>query len=833
MQHNYRYNSFSAILVIAPPSYLFAVSTVFFRCFIAFRQWLFSCCALLFLLLLAEPLKAQHGIQGAVTDKAGRPVSFATILLQQVGDTIVAEGATTDTFGRYHIIITHYPVLLKATVVGYLDKGVLLKDTTQVTVNFTLEETSVQLGGVSVRSRKPVFERRADRTIFNVESSVSAVGNDALEVLKRAPGIRVTDDGISIAGKSTVNVMINDKLVQLSGNELTEMLKSIPAENLARIEVITAPPAKYDAAGNAGLVNIVLKRQLRNGLNGQVTGSYNQHTYNGGGLNGTFNYRQGKLNIFGTGNAFKGREKNESLITSFYPDEELVQNKAGISTNVFDRGNIGADYNLTPNMIIGALYTHGYGSWRYATDDHTTTSAYQLLNHTIDSLIQTSAQTRDRGNRNVYNLNWEWKPDTTGKKISADADWFHRTGVAAQSFTTNDFFEDGASTGFQSTNRNAGTQVIDIRTGKIDAEWPTRIARLSFGGKLSFIHNISNNQFQVLDGGTFKDDTSKTNAFDYKENTQALYFSAQQTYGKWELQAGLRGEYTQTRGYSPTNGQLNTNNYIKLFPTVYAQYHYNDNNIIGISYSRRIERPDFWIMNPFRSYSTLTSYESGNPYLQPSFTHNIELNYTWHNNYTIGVFAERISDYFARYSYLDTATQGIIFSQANLGTAGSYGFSFSGNTTVTKWWELNIQLRGYHSLFHSSFNNATTAYSNTAFSADVNCNFILNKNKTFLAEAGGQFTSSQLSDFDIQKPIGSATFGLKWLLCHGRLITGINLEDAFRTNRSILRNQLNGTLQSSYGDDQNLHFAITWKFGNNGIKSHRERTATEETQRAR
>ena len=782
---------------------------------------------------------AQRGLQLSVKDAQGKPIAYAGFVIQcAAGDSIIYTGLT-DSAGFFSgAVLPVSACVAEAQADGFIPQKQWIPDTVSpaVTLQISLEASSKTLRDVVITARKPLLERKADRTIFNVESSVSSVGADALEVMKRAPGLRVTNSTLSIAGKSTVNVMINDKLVQLDGAELTEMLKSIPADNIARIEVITTPPAKYDAAGNAGLVNIVLKKQLKDGFNGQVTGIYNQHTYGGYGLSTSFNYRKNRFNVFGTGNAFHTGIYNRGQVTSYYPGQELRQDIGGKYLNVFNRLQVGVDYSLNPQMIIGVLYTIGNGGWKYQTDERILNTAYSLPAHAIDSTIRTDAQTRDRGFRNVYNINWEWKIDTSGKKMSADVDYFTRRGTGLQAFRTQDFGAGGAATGVQSDNRNDGLQFVDIRTGKVDVEWPARLARLAFGAKATFRHNTSDNQFSYWDGAAYVNDAGRTNSFDYRENTQALYFSAQKTVGRWDFQAGLRGEYTQTRGYSATTAITTATEYFKLFPTAYALWHYNEHNELGINYSRRIERPEFWLLNPFRTYTTLSSYESGNPYLQPSFAHNIELNYTYKSKYTATAFAEKVDQYFTRYSTVDTVSQGIIFSQANLGKAYSYGLSLSANTSLVKWWEVNLQLRGYRAVFQSHFyaNAPAVEYSKGVFSVDLYNTFSLNKSKTLLAEAGGQYTSAQLSDFDLQKPIGSASAGIKALLMKKRLTIGINVQDIFRTDVTDFRNLSNGTVQRFYGDEQTLHVAVSWKFGNNGVKALRERNGdSDEAKRAR
>ncbi len=797
------------------------------------------CCSWLpALLLLSIPgsLQAQRMLRLDVSGNAEQRLPFAEFRVLKADSSQLYAGMT-DSLGHFEgAVLAANASLLELSAYGYditifrIEPG-----TADVTRQARLSAASRALSGITVSSRKPLLERKADRTVFNVESSVSATGSDALEMLKRTPGLRVSDDGIAITGKSVVSVLINDKIVQMSGQELLEMIRAIPADNLARIEVITTPPAKYEAQGSAGLVNIVLKKQLKQGLNGQLTGSYNQHFYNGGGLNGSFNYRRDKLNLFGSGNAFRGTSLELGRIESPFPGQLQRQELDNKVTHVFDRLQVGADYQLSPKMVLGVNYTLGYGGWKYISDERTSGSFINTAGGGLDSLSLTDGHIHDRGLRNVGNINWEWKPDTSGKKITADLDYFTRTGRATQDFITAGSFPDGLPTGNGSDNINAGRQVIDIRSGRVDVEWPTRIAKLSFGGKASFIHNTSDYAFAVRKGTDYQNDPLRSNVYDYRENTQALYVSAARQLAKWEFQAGLRAENTQVSGYSETLNQGYTNDYAKLFPTFFAQYRINDGNSIGINYSRRIRRPEFWDLNPFRNYITANSYEQGNPYLQPSFTDNVELNYLFNERFTFTVFASREKQLGTRYSMVDTLNQAIIFSKANIGNQEAAGVTLSGNFKPWKWWECNVQVQAYYYVFSSTFYNASNAlrYERGAYSGDITNNFVLNAKKTLLAELNGRYSSRQLSDFDVQHPIGSVNAGIKALLCKGQLIVGISMQDIFRTEFTVFQNMYNGTYQWYYGDERNLHFGLTWKFGNRNVAARRERKENEDAGRAR
>lgn len=795
------------------------------------------------LLLLAicgcNALWAQQVVTGHITDAKHNPLSFVTVVLQSARDSTILGTELTDTAGNYRITApVAASTLLKVIAPGYRQQAIPLTDTTSpsLTLDLTLSASGTALSGVTVSAAKPLIERRADRSIFNVANSAAAVGSDAFEALKRAPGIRVTNNQVSIAGKSTVNVLINDRLVQVSGDELVALLRSIPADNLSRIEIITTPPAKYDAAGNAGLINIVTKKQQKNGLNGSVTAGVTQRTMTGGGLNANFNFRHNKLNVFGTGNAFRFAVQPDVNVTTRYADQTWVQHNDATELNVFNRMVVGADYNLNDRMVIGGQYTIGNGGSEFYADQLVTARAFNLHTGNVDSVIRTWASFSDRGFRNAANLNYEWKIDSSGRKLSIDLDYFNRRGQNQRGFTTRHFLNNEAPTGIESTNRTSGKQIVDIRSAKADITWPSSFAQLSFGGKVSFIHNTSDNLFQYLQDSTFQTDLNKTNEFDYQENTQALYLSAQKTLGKWELQLGLRGEYTQTKGYSATLNQTNTNNYFQVFPTAYIQYKPNDDHAFNLNYSRRIDRPSFWNMNPFRTYFTATSYEQGNPFLQPSFSNNIELGYLLRSKYSFMLYAQFIDRMNTNLSVIDTSTKSYYFTQGNAGSVANYGMSFNLTLNPAKWWECLLTGNAYYSQFHSAYYDSgnPVSYSRPAFFVETENTFTLNKAKTLLTELGLSYYSRQLSDFDIQRSYYTTNIGFKALLAKKQLILALSFNDLLRSDRWVVDNQYNGTLQENYYDERLVRLALTWKFGNSGIKDKRERaTGNDDAGRAR
>lgn len=691
-------------------------------------------------------------------------------------------------------------------------------------------DTARHLTEVVISSRKAIVEHKADRTVFNVGSSITSAGSNILEVIKKIPGIKVSNNEISIAGKSTVSIMVNDRLVQLTGEELAAYLQSISGDVVSKIEVITTPPAKYDAQGNSGIINIVTKRSLQNGLNGSVTGSYIKNSLGHYTSSGMFNYRYNKINVYGNYDANQAYFKPVEQTITYFPQETVYQEGDNEGRSFYGRAQLGLDYQLTDKSVLGLTYTNGIGRPSFYDN---LLIRYMNEDNVLDSFVKSNAHVYEKGQRHVANLNYEWNIDSAGKKLKVDVDYFTRTGNKSRDFETVDFQPDGSIAGFTNKNRTDGHQVINIRSAKTDIDWPTALAKLNFGGKVSFIANTSDNIFNNWQGGDFIVDPNRTDKFDYTENTQAVYASAKRTLNKFDLQAGLRAEYTQTIGISHVLNETHSNKYFKLFPTLFVQYNTNENNSFNLSISRRINRPGFWDMNPFRYYSTINSYQQGNPFLQPSFATTAELSYTLKSAYTFKVFAQAEQNDFSEIITMDTALQAYYIKKANLGKATNLGFDFNASPDISDWWECSINATVYYSSYKTAYYGSSDNFSKFSWNASTTNSFVLNSAKTLFAELNFEYQASNQENVRIQFATANLNGGVKALFFQKKLTISFEFNDLFATDRYHLKNLVNNAETNSYYDERNVSFSLTYKFGNGKAKAIRQRNSnTEESRRA-
>lgn len=778
---------------------------------------------------------SQTVLKGKISGPHKEAIEFAQIQLLRSDDSTSLQGSIADAAGDFLLIIPHYDkqMNLEISAMGYASyySKIQAKNQDTMELSITLEIKGQLLDHINITDKAPLLERKVDRTVFNVGNSIAANGSDVYELLKKTPGVQVSHSNISMTGKSTVSVMINDIIVQMDGDELEALLRSMPGTDIARIEVITAPPAKNDAQGNSGIINIVTKKNRKNGFNGAVTGGYEQREKGAEYLNGAFNYRNNKLNLYGNTSVRDLHFISSQQTNTFYPGQQQNQQLNQDNRPIYTYSQLGADYNLSSNALLGLLYT--FGTLDSKRDEDYQNDAFGLPSLIKDSTVMTHAYATDKGRRHVFKLNYEWKIDSSGKKLTFNADYFTRKGNKGRAFTTDNFFPDGNSTGTFTDNQTYGVIKTDITTFRVDYEMPIKTVHLSMGAKASLVHNNSDNVFQQLLGTDYIVDHNKTNAFDYKEYTEAAYISAQKTWGTWNAQLGLRGEYTQTNGYSQNNAQRNKNAYFNLFPTAYLQYKPNEIHSWNINYSRRIDRPSFWIMNPFRVYTTETSYEEGNPFLQPAFSNNVELGYSYKSIFAMTLFTERVNHLITRVSHIDTTNNAFYFGQANAGNSVQYGLTATLSIQPISRWENTTQLFGFYNKFNSNLYNASVSYAKPSFSIETNNTITLNRSETLFAEIGFYYTSGQQSDFDVQRHYCNLSTGFKALLLKKKLILTLDVEDILKTDTWQVTNLYNGTYQFGYYDNRLLRIGLTWKFGNKNVKDKRElNTNTDEIKRA-
>jgi outer membrane receptor protein involved in Fe transport len=782
------------------------------------------------MMVVCSQIYAQtKSIHGKVTNAEGKAIAAANVIVQNIKDSTVVKAELTKDDGTFKISLEYTTdILLRATAVGYTSQVKIVPTSeSSPTINFALVAEKT-LKEVTVTSRKPIVEEKVDRTVFNVENSIAAAGGDALDALKKTPGVQVLRNEITIAGKSSVSVMINGKLQQLSAQDLIQLLHSIPSDNLSKIEVITSPPAKYDAEGNSGIINLVTKKNLKNGFKGSATGRFEQNSMSIPGGSTSLSYRKDKLNAFCNLNLGRIAEKYTNRTTSYYPSNRWDQTIIQYSSALNAVAQFGADYQLSDRATGGVQVTEGY----YKEDDVDETTAKSFVTGNIlDSVIRTKGTSHELyDGKHTINLNYEWRIDTNGKKLNVDADYYSQSMQRNRNYYTQGFIR-GEIAGEGIDNKLDAYPNITIRTLKADVEWPLKVMTLSFGGKAAFVESNSDNIYKIFNGADFITDTTRTNLFSYQEQTQALYISGQKSKGKWDMQVGLRGERTYMEAYSPTTGSRNIREYTQLFPSGYLQYKINDQNTLGATYTRRISRPGYSMLNPFRFYFGSNYYSVGNPALQPSFINSAELSYRWKSKYSIRLTGRHVDNYWDRIAQTDMTTGSTILTRANIGSSWSAWLSVSGQFGVTKWWETRSSINAGYNRFSLNYYNQQVMLD--GFNPWLECynSFYLNKNKTFTAEFNTYYYAPRRKDYKLWGEMSTLDIGMKLMLMDKNLIIALYLEDLMARAYWQQTNVINGTNEYSYDNARGGRISLTYKFGNKNVKTKQSDHSNEEIQR--
>jgi hypothetical protein len=784
------------------------------------------------LVLLSVPFSMfvhAQSIKGYIKNIKGIPLEFATITFLKHQDSTFFETIITDSVGFYNSsIIENGYYNLKISFTNYETQTADLFIRNDTIVNFQLTPRQQQLQEVIVTSKKPLIERKVDRIIFNVENSVTAIGSDALEALSKTPSVRVQNNKISLIGKSGVNIMIDGKLSPLSGDDLANYLKSISADNIVRVEVIITPPAQYDAQGNNGLINIVLKGNQRLGYNGDIRMSYIQTTYATAIAGGDFNYNKNKFKFYSNLNLGDGSIAPIEQQTIFYSNQTWEQTDYRIDFQKYLSGTCGLDYDLSKHTSFGIIYNGGI-----SYPDMNEHISIPIYNNTsgLDSSIKTNAYTDRSINRNAINIHLKQQIDTIGKQLLIDADYFSYKDNNQRTFNTTNYSENGLTIpNSYVQDLSNSNQNIDLYTLKVDLNLPFKKYTLALGGKLSFIKNLSDISFSESINNQYTIDSAQSNTFHYVENTQAFYSNISKTIKKWDFQGGLRFELTQTKGYSVTNNQTNTNNYLKYFPTVFINYNMDDKNIFSLSYGKRINRPSYSWLNPFRWYTDPYAYSEGNPFLQPSYNNNIELSYTYNNFLTTGLSFSKETNKFDQIVFVQNNSNIQINEPLNFITGYSYIWSNSVSFEKLKWLENNSQFSLYYMQSNSSIPQTQQSVEGWGAYMSIDNQFIFNQKRTIICAVNFWYQFPAVDGVDKSSAYYNIDAGLKFLLKKGKIQIAVNTVDIFKTNKPVYYSLVNNIKQqyNNYYDTRQFKLSVRYSFGNAKIKKEDHQLGNQE-----
>ncbi|MDQ6530836.1 outer membrane beta-barrel family protein [Flavobacterium sp. LHD-85] len=769
----------------------------------------------------------QFSVKGKIINQNKTPLEFATASLLK-GDKTLYLQASTDSLGNFILNPEkgNYRLIIEQFGTEFSTKEIIVNQDLDLGIIEVKE--MVQLDGVTIKSRKKLVEQKVDRLVFNVENSVVATGGTALDALKSTPTVRVQNETISIVGKGEVLVMIDDRLNKMTQEDLVAFLRSIPADNIKSIEVITTPPAKYEAEGNSGLINIKLKTAKANSWTANLGSTYVQRSYASGNINGLFIYNYNKLSLQASINKGTDQFRTTSDNRIYYPNELWKQDIATKSkTHLLSLG-FGADYKLNEKWTSGIKYLGSFNDRNSANNPLTTRYA---ISGEINSYILSDVNTQNKPQMNSINWNNAFTLNNEGKNITVDLDYFNYQKDDSRVFSGNEMDnrkENISGTYFAAINSNLNQ--LKNYSAKIDVSLPYSWANISFGGK-GFYTNTKNN-LTVFDNetGTPILNANYSNIFTYKEYNEAIYFSANKKLSeKWETQIGLRTEATQTEGYSENLNQNNKNNYIKLFPTFYVTYNANDNNSYSLNYSRRIRRPDFEYLNPFVIRTSPFYYSEGNPFLKPSIIDNFEFSYIRNQKWVNTIYFSQVSDFGQELAIINPETNITKSTPINYADTYQIGLSTYYNFNKYAWWNsfMGFNLNYQNVKSKTNLIASVDGYNGYIYS---NNDFTVNQSKTlFMGLNYGLQLPGRYQVFNIST-LNILDVSVKFLALKKNLSITLTGEDVLNAQKPLISYYSNGikNTMKNYGDSRAFRIALSYKFGNQNVKSKDRNFGNEE-----
>lgn len=782
-------------------------------------------------------------VSGTILDEKSTALPFSTVLLLKAADSTLAKAVVSDDEGSFKIenaAYNHY--IVKITIVGYEDfyspKFYLNEQSPSLKLQpIKMALQTAALKELTVTAKKPFIEQQIDKTVLNVENSIVASGSTALEVLEKAPGVVVDqqNETVKLKNKSGVMFMIDGKKNYLSEADLVQYLKNMSSDQIASIEIITNPSSKYDASGNSGIINIKLKKNQNYGTNGSISSTMgtafvpnSTGDLNRGSLNLNLNYRNKNWNLFGSTSGNRGSWYNENRLhrNVYYENTKSVFDQFS-QRNGHGLGNstkIGADYFLNKKTTLGIMADMNLWDGEMVGTGNTSIASTAGLETLNSSLKQIIGMNMGRTNINS-NFNIKHNINDKGHELTFDIDYSNFRNSDNQNFNTSYFDQDGttSSTLFQRSNT---PKYINIVAAKIDYVLPLKNqTKLELGAKTGYVKTDNDFGFEYMQDANWFNDAGKSNHFIYEENINAAYVNVGKNWKKWGVQGGLRAEHTHSVGNSITMNKVVPRDYLSLFPTLFVNQNINKNNSMRYSYSRRIDRPNYEQLNPFLFFLDPYTYEEGNPFLQPQFTDNVELNYTYKNSYSLGLGYSKTRDMMTQITEQNDSTRVTYAIQRNLQQFENYSMNVSFPVTISKWWIMQNNFSLYYGKFLDenllggrldagqlayNFYTASTFTLPKNWSAEVNMWY----NSPSL---GGIFTSTK-PQYAINAGIQKSIFNKK-----GRLKLSGN--DLFLTsfwNGAVKYQNMDFTIKNRW-TSRRVSLTFSYNFGNQNVKNARNR----------
>ena len=792
-------------------------------------------------LLAALSLSAQTAsIRGQLQSVEGVAIAFANLGLYNAADSSLYKAETSNEAGVFSLnglgAGTYY---LKAAGIGFgnLQKSGLRLDANQALDLgvLVLSANAIQLDEMTVKASRVMVEIKPDRTVFNVEGTINSAGSDALSLLRKAPSVTVdNNDNINVLGRAGVLLYVDGKRLPLTGDDLTNYLQNLPAEQIDRIEIITNPGAKYEAEGNAGIIDLRLKRDQNLGANGSVNATYSQGIYHKANLSGSGNYRNKRFNAFGTAGVGNNLSFHDMYFHSL--QNGIVQDEINNRKNDADNYNyrVGADFFLADHHTIGFL-VGGSDNTRSNQSYNRITLAQQITPETIDSILVANTNEQNHRQQQTYNLNYRFD-NTKGRSLNVDLDFGNYLNDSKR-YQPNLYYnaaEDDVLT--KIVNSFDTPSDIDIFT--VQADYEDKLWGGVLGAGTKFSQVISDNTFLFYDepnGSPIRNDR-RSNRFKYDEKVYAGYVNYARDLGKkWKFSAGLRAEQTDASGdlqaFLPELEEPPVLfNYLSWFPNAGLTWDLAPKHSLALNGGRRINRPDYNVLNPFNNQISQLSYEKGNPFLRPEIVNNLELGYTLAYRYNFKLGYSRTTDQITRLIGPDAEDPRAGFiTWANLADQTVFSFSASVPVQLFKWWNAYFNASASHLDNQADYGNGAVV-DVQAFSYNIYQQHTFDLPLGLKGEVSGYYSGPGIwGGVFVYESSWGLNLGLQRKFLKERLNVRLSAEDLFYETGWDGYSNFNGLLATGGGrwDSRRISLSLGYRFGNDNVKSRKRSTGIE------
>jgi len=795
---------------------------------------------------------AQKGgsISITIQNQQQAPVENATVELRKAKDSLLVKLALTDKNGQAEFLsIPSGDYIIKTSEVNYLpafsSSFTLQADESIRLPVLSLEKKSTTLTGVTVSARKPFILKLTDRIVVNVDNSIISAGSSALDVLERSPGVTIDpNDNIVMRGKSGVIIMIDGKPTPMSGADLVTFLRGLPSSAIERIDLITNPSARYDASGNAGIIDIRMKKDQRYGSNGTFTAGYGQGVYPKTNAGLSMNYRNKKMNLFGNYNySYRMHLNHLFLDRNFFDDNGTFSGKdekdnfTKIPIN-FNTVRVGGDFFPSKKTILGFVINSNY--IRVDPKNNNRSTVIDGNKQPVYT-FRTKTNNHNKNSNTVANINFKHLFDSAGKELTVDLDYGTFSSSSLSTTLTHYYKLDGSmqQPDYILNGNQAGS--LHFTTAKADYSHPFKKGgKLEAGFKTSYVSSDNDARFSDLSSGTPQNDVNKTNRFFYDENNQAGYLNYGRDFKKISLQFGLRAEQTNVKTRQVKGDKRWDSSYVQLFPSAFFNYKLKEDRTLGISVSRRIDRPGYNQLNPFLFLIDVTTYSTGNPGLLPQFTWSYELSYTLKNlAFTLGyshttknqnIVIARFKDVFPAIPSEDNVTVQI---PVNLTSSDYYGLTVAAPVKIRAWWNIINNIIVYYNHFNGNLGGTALNNGRAVFQGSSNSSFSLKKG--WSAELSASLNTGGQYGFMALRPQWGVGAGIQKKMLKDKATLRFNITDIFWTNLPEATITYDNYIEYWHAirESRVANLTFTYRFGNSKVQGARRHTTGSEEERQR